>query len=60
VTRSLSGYAPTERRKPSRPAGDVLSGPGDPSYDLIVVGDAVLDIVQPETSDSPEETTALS
>ncbi|MDP9226686.1 MAG: FAD-dependent oxidoreductase [Actinomycetota bacterium] len=37
-------------------AGDVLYGPGDPSYDLIVVDDAVLDIVQPATSDGPEET----
>ena len=37
-------------------AGEVLYGPGDPTYDLIVVDDAILDIVQPATIDGQEET----
>jgi thioredoxin reductase (NADPH) len=36
-------------------AGDVLYGPGDASYDLIVTEDAAVEIVQPATRDAPEE-----
>jgi thioredoxin reductase (NADPH) len=37
-------------------AGEVVYKPGDPSYDLVVVDDALLEIVQPATRDGPEET----
>ena len=36
-------------------AGDVLYGPGDATYDLIVTEDATVEIVQPATLDVPEE-----
>ena len=36
-------------------AGDVLYGPGDTTYDLIVIEDATVEIVQPATRDAPEE-----
>jgi thioredoxin reductase (NADPH) len=36
-------------------AGDVLYGPGDTTYDLIVLEDATVEIVQPATRDAPEE-----
>jgi thioredoxin reductase (NADPH) len=36
-------------------AGDVLYGPGDATYDLIVIGDATVEIVQPATRDAPKE-----
>jgi thioredoxin reductase (NADPH) len=36
-------------------AGDVLYGPGDATYDLIVIEDATVEIVQPETTDAAEE-----
>jgi thioredoxin reductase (NADPH) len=36
-------------------AGQVLYGPGDPTYDLIVIEDATVEIVQPATRDAPEE-----
>jgi thioredoxin reductase (NADPH) len=36
-------------------AGEVLYGPGDATYDLIVAEDATVDIVQPATRDAPEE-----
>jgi thioredoxin reductase (NADPH) len=36
-------------------AGDVLYGPGDATYDLIVVEDATVEIVQPATRDAPKE-----
>jgi thioredoxin reductase (NADPH) len=36
-------------------AGDVLYGPGDAAYDLIVTEDATVEIVQPATRDAPEE-----
>jgi thioredoxin reductase (NADPH) len=36
-------------------AGDVLYGPGDATYDLIVTDDATVEIVQPATRDAPEE-----
>ena len=36
-------------------AGDVLYGPGDTSYDLILADDATVEIVQPATRDEPEE-----
>ena len=36
-------------------AGEVLYGPGDPTYDLIVVEGATVEIVQPATRDAPEE-----
>jgi len=36
-------------------AGDVLYGPGDATYDLIVMEDATVEIVQPATRDAPEE-----
>ncbi|MEY2434535.1 MAG: thioredoxin reductase, partial [Acidimicrobiaceae bacterium] len=36
--------------------GDVLYGPGDGTYDLIVTDDATVEIVQPATHDGPEET----
>jgi thioredoxin reductase (NADPH) len=36
-------------------AGEVLYGPGDPTYDLIVMEDATVEIVQPATRDAPEE-----
>jgi thioredoxin reductase (NADPH) len=36
-------------------AGEVLYGPGDPTYDLIVIEDATVEIVQPATRDAPEE-----
>jgi thioredoxin reductase (NADPH) len=36
-------------------AGEVLYGPGDKSYDLIVLDDASVEIVQPATQDEPEE-----
>jgi thioredoxin reductase (NADPH) len=36
-------------------AGDVLYGPGDATYDLIVAEDATVEIVQPATRDEPEE-----
>jgi thioredoxin reductase (NADPH) len=36
-------------------AGDVLYGPGDTSYDLVVTEDAAVEIVQPATRDAPEE-----
>jgi thioredoxin reductase (NADPH) len=35
--------------------GDVLYGPGDTTYDLIVLEDATVEIVQPATRDAPEE-----
>jgi thioredoxin reductase (NADPH) len=35
--------------------GDVLYRPGDASYDLIVIEDASVEIVQPATRDAPEE-----
>jgi thioredoxin reductase (NADPH) len=35
--------------------GDVLYGPGDASYDLIVTEDATVEIVQPVTREAPEE-----
>jgi thioredoxin reductase (NADPH) len=37
-------------------AGDILYGPGDPTYDLVVVEDATVEIVQPATRDAGEET----
>jgi thioredoxin reductase (NADPH) len=36
-------------------AGEVLYGPGDASYDFIVIEDATVEIVQPATHDAPEE-----
>ena len=36
-------------------AGEVLYGPGDATYDLIVIEDATVEIVQPATRDAPEE-----
>jgi thioredoxin reductase (NADPH) len=36
-------------------AGEVLYGPGDATYDLIVTDDATVEIVQPATLDAPEE-----
>jgi thioredoxin reductase (NADPH) len=36
-------------------AEDVLYGPGDREYDLIVVEDATVEIVRPPTLDAPEE-----
>jgi thioredoxin reductase (NADPH) len=36
-------------------AGDVLYGPGDAAYDLIVLEDATVEIVQPATQDAPTE-----
>jgi thioredoxin reductase (NADPH) len=36
-------------------AGEVLYGPGDATYDLIVAEDATVEIVQPATRDGPEE-----
>jgi thioredoxin reductase (NADPH) len=36
-------------------AGEVLYGPGDATYDLIVTEDAIVEIVQPATRDTPEE-----
>jgi len=36
-------------------AGEVLYGPGDTTYDLIVSEDATVEIVQPATRDAPEE-----
>ena len=36
-------------------AGEVLYGPGDPTYDLIVIEGATVEIVQPATRDAPEE-----
>jgi thioredoxin reductase (NADPH) len=36
-------------------AGDVLYGPGDTEYDLIVLEDAAVEIVRPATLDAPEE-----
>jgi thioredoxin reductase (NADPH) len=36
-------------------AGEVLYGPGDATYDLIVAEDATVEIVQPATRDAPEE-----
>ena len=35
--------------------GEVLYGPGDASYDLIVTEDATVEIVQPVTREAPEE-----
>jgi thioredoxin reductase (NADPH) len=39
-------------------AGEVLYGPGDATYDLVVTEDATVEIVQPETRDGPEESLA--
>jgi thioredoxin reductase (NADPH) len=36
-------------------AGEVLYGPGDATYDLIVMEDATVEIVRPATLDAPEE-----
>ena len=36
-------------------AGEVLYGPGDPTYDLILSEEATVEIVQPATRDAPEE-----
>jgi thioredoxin reductase (NADPH) len=36
-------------------AGDVLYRPGDATYDLVVIEDATVEIVQPATLDAPEE-----
>jgi thioredoxin reductase (NADPH) len=36
-------------------AGQVLYGPGDATYDLVVTEDATVEIVQPATLDAPEE-----
>jgi CRP-like cAMP-binding protein len=36
-------------------AGDVLYGPGDATYDFIVIEDATVEIVQPATRDAPKE-----
>lgn len=36
-------------------AGEILYGPGDATYDLIVAEDATVEIVQPATRDGPEE-----
>jgi thioredoxin reductase (NADPH) len=36
-------------------AGEVLYGPGDPTYDLIVMEDATVEILQPATRDAAEE-----
>ncbi len=36
-------------------AGEVLYGPSDATYDLIVIEDATVEIVQPATRDGPEE-----
>jgi thioredoxin reductase (NADPH) len=36
-------------------AGEVLYGPGDATYDLIVTDDTTVEIVQPATLDAPEE-----
>jgi thioredoxin reductase (NADPH) len=36
-------------------AGDVLYGPGDATYDFVVIEDATVEIVQPATRDAPEE-----
>ena len=36
-------------------AGEVLYGPGDATYDFIVIEDATVEIVQPATRDAPKE-----
>jgi thioredoxin reductase (NADPH) len=36
-------------------AGDVLYGPGDATYDFVVVENATVEIVQPATRDAPQE-----
>jgi thioredoxin reductase (NADPH) len=36
-------------------AGELLYGPGDAAYDLVVIEDATVEIVQPATRDAPEE-----
>jgi thioredoxin reductase (NADPH) len=36
-------------------AGEILYGPGDAAYDLIVAEDATVEIVQPATREGPEE-----
>jgi thioredoxin reductase (NADPH) len=36
-------------------AGEVLYGPGDATYDLVVLEDATVELVQPATRDAPEE-----
>ena len=36
-------------------AGEVLYGPGDATYDFIVIEDATVEIVQPATRDAPQE-----
>jgi thioredoxin reductase (NADPH) len=36
-------------------AGEVLYGPGDATYDFVVVEDAAVEIVQPATRDAPKE-----
>jgi thioredoxin reductase (NADPH) len=36
-------------------AGEVLYGPGDVTYDLVVTEDSSVEIVQPATRDAPEE-----
>jgi len=36
-------------------AGEVLYGPGDATYDLVVAEDATVEIVQPATRDAPKE-----
>jgi hypothetical protein len=41
-------------------AGDVLYGPGDATYDLVVTEDATIEIVQPATRDTPEESLVRS
>ena len=41
-------------------AGDVLYGPGDATYDLIVTDDTTVEIVQPATLDAPEESLVRS
>ena len=35
--------------------GEVLYGPGDATYDLVVLEDATVEIVQPKLRDAPEE-----
>jgi thioredoxin reductase (NADPH) len=47
----LSSYGTPETVE----AGDVLYGPGDTTYDLVVLEDATVEIVQPATRDAPEE-----
>ena len=51
---SSSVCARTARRRRSE-TGEVLYGPGDASYDFVVIDDATVEIIQPATHDAPEE-----